>query len=105
MLVYAENATISAVTARNALIVAGVFGLLVSSAVLILLWYGVSSVLFVNHTNLKHLLWPSSIMLTADWCCTVPGVMITASSVAINCLLYMAIAYSLWAVVRFITPR
>jgi hypothetical protein len=101
----AENETISAMKARTTLIVAGVLGLLAPSAVLTLMWYGVSGVLFVGHTYLGHVFWPSSIMLTGDWCCTLPGVLITTSSVAINCLLYMAFAYSLWAVARFLTAR
>ena len=90
---------------RNALFIGAATGLLVSGAVLALLWYGVSGILFVNHIDLMHIVWPSSIMLTTGWRCTVPGVMITASSVAINCLLYMAVAYSLWAVVRLVTHR
>ena len=90
---------------KSVLFIGGAFGLLASSAVLILMWSGVSGILVVGHTHLRHLFWPSSIMLTADWCCTVPGVMITASSVAINCLLYMAITYSLWRIFRLITPH
>jgi hypothetical protein len=47
-------------------------------------------------------LWPSSAMLTLGWCCTVPGIMTTISSVAINCLLYMAIALLLRTCVRWL---
>jgi threonine/homoserine/homoserine lactone efflux protein len=31
-------------------------------------------------------------MLTAGWCCTVAGILITISSIAINCLTYAGIA-------------
>jgi hypothetical protein len=42
-------------------------------------------------------------MLTTGWHSTIPGVTITVSSVALNCLLYMAIADLLWVVIRAIT--
>jgi hypothetical protein len=94
-----------AMTTRQVLFVGGIAGLLVSSAVLALLWFGVAGVLFTGNTNLMHVFWPSSVMLVLGWCCTVPGIMITASSVVINCLLYMGVAYSLRVVVRLITHR
>ncbi len=56
---------------------------------LALLWFGVAGVLYTGNTNLMHVFWPSSVMLVGGWCCTVPGIMITASSVVINCSLYM----------------
>jgi hypothetical protein len=92
-------------TTRQVLFVGGIAGLLVSSAVLALLWFGVAGVLYTGKTNLMHVFWPSSVMLVLGWCCTVPGIMITASSVVINCLLYMGVAYSLRVVVRLITHR
>jgi hypothetical protein len=49
--------------------------------------------------------WPSSVMLTLDWCCTVLGILITASSVAINCLIYIAIGLLLRAGIRAIKPH
>lgn len=92
-------------TTRQVLLVGGIVGLSVSSAVLALIWYGVAGVLVVGKADLMYILWPSSVMLVVDWGRTIPGMMITASSVAINCLLYMAVAYSLRAVVRLIAHR
>ncbi len=82
-------------TTRQVLIVGGIAGLLASSAVLVLLWFGVAGVLVVGKTDLMYVFWPASVMLVVGWCRTIPGVMITTSAVAINCLLYMAVAYSL----------
>jgi hypothetical protein len=90
---------------RQVLFVGGIAGLLVASAMLTLLWFGVAGVLYTGNTNLMHVFWPSSMMLVLGWCCTVPGVMITASAIVINCLLYMGVAYSLRVVVRLITDR
>jgi len=89
------------VTTRQVLIVGGIVGLLVSSAVLALFWFGVAGLLRVGRTNLEYVFWPSSVMLVVGWRSTIPGVMITASSVVINCLLYMALAYVLLLVARF----
>jgi hypothetical protein len=90
-------------TTGQVLIAGGIVGLLVSSAVLALLWFGVAGVL-VGKTDLMYVFWPASVMLTVGWCRTIPGLMITGSAVAINCLLYMAVSYSL-RVVRLIAHR
>jgi hypothetical protein len=50
-------------------------------------------------------LWPSSVMLTSGWCSTVPGILITISSIAINCLLYVCVALLLRACVRLIASN
>jgi hypothetical protein len=92
-------------TARQVLIVGGIVGLVVSSVVLALLWFGVAGVLVVGKTDLMYVFWPASVMLVVGWCRTIPGVMITASAIAINCLLYMAVAYSLRVVVRLVSHR
>ena len=92
-------------TTGQVLIVGGIVGLLVSSAVLALLWSGVAGVLVVGKTDLMYVFWPASVMLTVGWCRTIPGLMITGSAVAINCLLYMAVSYSLRVVVRLIAHR
>jgi len=89
-------------TTRKVLIVGGVVGLLVSSSVLALLWFGVAGVLGIGKTNLMYVFWPSSVMLVTGWRSTIPGLMITASSVVINCLLYMALAYALLRVARLV---
>jgi hypothetical protein len=89
-------------TTRQVLIAGGIVGLLVSSAVLTLIWFGVAGVLNVGRTDLMYVLWPSSVMLVGGWRSTIPGVMITASSVVINCLLYMALAYALLRVAQLV---
>ena len=90
---------------RQLLIVGSIVGLLVSSAVLALLWFGVAGVLVVGKADLTYVFWPASVMLTVGWHRTIPGMMITASAVALNCLLYMAVAYSLRVAVRLIAHR
>jgi hypothetical protein len=89
-------------TTRQVLIVGGVVGLLVSSAVLALLWFGVAGVLVIGKTDLMYVFWPSSVMLVTGWRSTIPGMMITASSVVINCLLYMVFAYVLLRCARLV---
>ena len=88
---------------RQVLLIGVVVGFCVSIAVLALLWFGVSGVLIVGPTDLMYVFWPSSLMLTVDWRSTVPGIVTTVSSVAINCLLYMALAYVLHRVVRIVS--
>ena len=88
-------------TARQTASLGGAVGLIVSGTVLALLWFfGVWSILRIGNTDLRVLIWPSSVMLTAGWCCTIPGVLITISSVVINCLLYILIALGLRACIR-----
>ena len=70
-------------------------GLCVSLAVLTLMWFGVSGVLNLGHTDLMYVFWPSSLMLTVGWRSTPLGIAITVVSVALNCSLYMAVAYGL----------
>ena len=89
-------------TTRQVLIAGGVVGLGVSSVVLALLWFGVAGILVISNINLRHMFWPSSVMLVVGWRSTIPGMMITASAVAINCLLYMALAYALLRVARLV---
>ena len=90
-------------TTRQALIVGGIVGLLVSTVVLALLWFGVSGVLIVGKTDLMYVFWPASVMLVVGWRSTIHGMMITALAIAINCLLYMGVAYFLRLVVRLST--
>jgi len=94
--------TIKPMTTQQVLIVGGTVGLLVSSVVLALLWFGVSGVLIIGKTDLMYVFWPSSVMLVTGWRSTIPGMMITASSVVINCLLYMAFAYALLRLARLV---
>jgi len=88
------------VTKRQVATIGGIIGLTVSSLVLVLLWVGVLGALRLRGVDLAHVLWPSSVMLTLGWCCTFPGILITISSIAINCLLYVVIALLLRAGVR-----
>jgi hypothetical protein len=89
-------------TTRQVLIVGGIVGLLMSSALLALLWFGVAGVLVIGKTDLMYVFWPSPVMLVTSWRSTIPGMMITASSVVINCLLYMAFAYGLLRFARLV---
>jgi hypothetical protein len=92
-------------TLRQTAVVGGCLGLTVSIGILILLWsYGIWEIMF-RDVDLRAALWPSSVMLTAGWCCTVPGILTTVSSIAINCLIYMAIALLLRAGIRVLKPR
>jgi hypothetical protein len=79
----------------------GAIGLIVSGTVLVLLWrFGVWRLMTIGSTDLRVVLWPSSVMLTSGWRSTLPGIMTTISSIAINCLVYMAIALLLRAGIR-----
>jgi hypothetical protein len=89
-------------TTRQVLIVGGIVGLIVSSAVLALLWFGVAGVLYLGDTNLMYIFWPSSMMLLVGWRSTIHGMMITATSIAINCLLYIGLSYALLRVGRLV---
>ncbi len=70
-------------------IAGAVVGLVVSGTTLVLLWNsGLDS-------RLRLVLWPASLILPPDWCCTMTGVMATMIATAINCLMYIAIALGL----------
>ena len=77
-------------------------GFCVSLVVLALLWFGVAGVLNVGQTDLMYIFWPSSLMLTVGWRSTAPGIATTIVSVAINCVLYMAVAYGLYRIGRVV---
>ena len=89
-------------TNRAVLLIGALLGLSISGAVLTLLWLGVAGVLHPNATGTDwmRVFWPSSVMLVVGWRSTIPGMMITVSAIAINCILYMAIAYALWQLAR-----
>ncbi len=88
-------------TLRRTSVVGGMLGLVSPLVVLALLWrYGVFEIMVAN-IDLRTVLWPSSFMLTAGWCCTVPGILITVFSVAINCFLYILVALLLHAGFRW----
>ena len=87
-------------TTRHTAAIGGGVGLIVPTIVLVLLWrYGIWKIMF-RSIDLRAVLWPSSVMLTAAWCSTLPGILSTVSSVAINCLLYISLALILRAAVR-----
>ena len=87
-------------TTKQVLLSGVALGFCVSIAVLTLFWFGVAGVLNIGRTDLMYILWPSSLMLTTSWSSSVAGVATTVVSVGINCLLYMAVAYGLYCVVR-----
>ncbi len=87
-------------TAKQTAIFGGITGIVASVAIMVLLGFGVSGVLIVRGTNLMYVLWPSSMMLVGVWRSTLPGITITASSVAINCVMYALIALLLRACIR-----
>ena len=89
-------------SAKKTAIIAGNLALVVPGAVLFLLWrYGVWKIM-IGKTDLRPLLWPSSKMITNDWCNTVRGVGTTICSIEINCLLYIAIALVLRHTIQWI---
>lgn len=89
----------TAMSVRRTAFVGSVVGLVVSVMILVILWnFGISS-------RVRLVLWPSSVMLRVDWCCTVPGILTTIFSIAINCLIYAAIALLLGAGIRAVTPQ
>ncbi len=77
---------------RKAALLGGILGLVICVIVLSLYWFGVAGVLRSANIDLGLLFWPSSIMLVGGWRSTIPGIMIAASSVTMNCLMYMALA-------------
>ena len=89
-------------TLRRTLLLGGLAGLLPPLVVLTLLWRFGVFIILMGGIDLRAILWPSSVMLTLGWCCTVAGILITISSVAINCLMYIAIALLLHASFRWL---
>ena len=75
-------------TTRAAALLGTSIGLIISFAVLTLLWFGVLGILTINGIDLMYIVWPSSIMLTVGWRSTPHGITTTIISVAINCGLY-----------------
>jgi ABC-type Na+ efflux pump permease subunit len=91
---------------RLALIGAGI-GLLICVTILLFLWlYGIFEwkIGGPHGLDLTRLLWPSSIMLTAGWRHTVRGALIAFILVAINCLIYAAVAAGIGIIVESIRP-
>jgi hypothetical protein len=80
-------------------------GLLASGVVLVLLRFGVLGVLRTGGTDLTYLLWPSSLMLTITWDRTLFGITLTVISVALNVLMYGAIAALVDRAIRLIPGK
>jgi hypothetical protein len=89
-------------TVRRTIYAGTGLGLFVAVVVLTLLWFGVAGVLMLGGIDLMYVVWPSSLMLTVGWRTTVAGIMTTAASVALNCLMYIAVLLLLRAVMRWI---
>jgi hypothetical protein len=78
---------------KQTAIIASAVALTVCVTVLGLLWrYGIWEIMALGKTDVRVILWPSSIMITVGWCTTAGGIMTTISSITINCLLYVGIA-------------
>jgi len=88
---------------RLVLGVGALIGFFISLAVLTLLWFGVAGVLHLGQTDLMYIFWPSSLMLTVGWRSTPHGIAMTIASVAINCVLYMTVAYGLYRIGRVVS--
>jgi len=73
---------------RVAALLGASIGLIISLAVLTLLWFGVLGVLTINGIDLMYIAWRSSIMLTTGWRSSPYGVSTTIISVALNSGLY-----------------
>ena len=78
------------------------FGLIAACIVMVLLCYGVSGILVWGQIDFMYVLWPVSVILPGDWHRTIPGLIMTALSVMINCLTYSAFALLLRAFTRMI---
>jgi|SRR5690348_7457406 hypothetical protein len=92
-------------TVRQTVVAGGVVGLAVSVVVLTLLWrYGVWEIMLGN-IDLRVVLWPSSVMVPVTWSRTVPGILTTISSLAVNCLIYITIALLLRTGFRALKPH
>jgi hypothetical protein len=91
-------------TMRQTVATGGGVGLAISGVVLALLWrYGIWQVM-VGRTDLRAVLWPSSVMVPVTWSSTIPGILTTIFSVAINCLIYITVALLLRASIRALKP-
>lgn len=89
------------VSERATMFCGAVVGLAVSSAVLLLMGFGVSGVLHAGYgIDLMYVLWPSSLMLVTGWRTTPTGILITVNSVALNCAMYAALALALRFAIR-----
>jgi hypothetical protein len=89
---------------KQTAIIASAVALTVCGIVLGLLWrYGIWEIMVLGKTDVRVILWPSSIMITLGWCSTPAGIMTTISSIAINCLLYVGIALLLRRCLQWIS--
>jgi hypothetical protein len=70
-------------TVKQTAMIAGGAALIVSGTVLGLLWrFGVWQYMLLGHTDLRVIMWPSSVMLTVGWCSTLPGILGTQTGTA-----------------------
>ena len=90
---------------RRAIVIGSVFGLITASVVVVLLSYGVSGILVWGQIDFMYVLWPVSVILPGDWHRTIPGFIMTALLVMINCLTYSAFALLLRAFTRMIVKQ
>ena len=85
-------------------IIASAVAFTVCGTVLGLLWeYGIWEIMVLGKTDVRVILWPSSIMISVGWYSTPAGIMMTISSIGINCILYVGIALLLRQCSRWIS--
>ncbi len=83
-------------TLRRTVMLAAVAALVVSGTVLgLLAWLGIWEYMLFGRTDLRVILWPSSVMLPMEWCTTARGILITLLSIILNCFMYIGIALML----------
>ncbi len=98
---YRPHAVADPVSERVTILGGIIVGLAVSSAILVLMGFGVSGVLRLeNGTDLMYVLWPSSLILVGGWRTTAAGILITVFSVAANCAMYVCLALALRFAIR-----
>jgi hypothetical protein len=79
-------------TVKQTILAGGVVGLLASGAVLDLLWFHVSGVLGFGNFGYRYILFPFWPFMVVGWRSTALGITITVLCIAMNCVVYAAIA-------------
>ena len=90
-------------TIKQSILFGAAIGFVVSSIILVLLWFGVSGILRVGSADLMYVLWPASIIMSLEWRSTPLGIVITLIAVVMNCGMYAAGLLVLRAIIRWLT--
>jgi hypothetical protein len=89
---------------KQTVTIASAVALIVCGTFLDLLWsYGIWEIMLFGKTDVRVILWPSSSMITVGWRSNPAGITMTISSIAINCILYVAVALLLRRCFQWIT--